>query len=734
MTNDPAPQTSPQLHYRSCNLCEAMCGLVIAHDGRHVLGIRGDEDDPLSQGHLCPKAFGLRDVYEDPDRLRTPIRRTKQGWEAVSWDSALDETSERLLAIARQHGPNSVAVYQGNPSVHNLGTMLFAPTFVRALGTRNRFSASSVDQLPHHFVSYFLFGHQLLLPVPDVDRSDHLLVLGANPLVSNGSMMSAPGMRRRLAALRQRGGKLIVVDPRRSETAAKADAHHFIQPGRDALLLAALIHRVLSTGGATLGRLGPHVTGLETLRAAVARFSADRVAAAVGIDAATIEAMADAFAAAPTAVCYGRLGVCTAEFGAVGIWLVTALNVITGNFDRAGGMMFASPAIDVLGQTGRGGHDRWRSRVRQLPEFGGELPVAALAEEIDTPGEGQIRALVTSAGNPVLSTPNGRRLEAALGGLSFMVAIDIYRNETTRHANLILPPKTGLEVPHYDLIFHALAVRNTARFADPLFDGDHDGRTDAQIFRALTRRLQKGATTRRRRSPLARAQQAAQQALTPTQQVDLALRRGPVGLWGGRLLQRDGLSVAALRAAPHGVDLGPLQAQIPGRLFTSDQCIQLAPNVLVADLDRLAALLVSTDVVDTPTFDLRLIGRRALADNNSWLHNAPTLMAGRPRCTLHMHPDDASARGLLDGELVGLRSRIGAVQAPLHVTDAMMRGVVSLPHGWGHGRSGTQLQVAAQRPGVSVNDVTDGALLDTLSGNAALSGVPVAVTSAAPLA
>ncbi len=701
-----------------------MCGLVIEHDGERVLGIEGDPDDPLSRGHLCAKAFALRDIAVDPDRLRRPLRRRADGsYAEIGWDEALDEAAARLGDIQARHGRDAVAVYQGNPSVHNLGTMLFAPQLVRALRTRNRFSATSVDQLPHHFAAYLLFGHQLLLPVPDVDRTDHLLILGANPLVSNGSLMTAPGMRTRLRALRARGGRVVVVDPRRSETAEAADVHHFIRPGGDALLLAALCQQVLAAPGPRLRHLAATVDGLDTLSQALRTYTPDAVASATGLDADVIAGMARDFAAAERAVCYARLGVCTAPHGGLALWLVAVLNLLTGNLDRVGGAMFTSPAVDVVARSSRGGYARWHSRVRRAPEFGGELPVSVLAEEILTPGSGQVRALITSAGNPVLSTPAGHRLGQALEQLEFMVSIDIYRNETTRHAHLILPPRTGLEVPHYDLIFHALAVRNTARFADRLLAGDPGGRDDWQIYAGLLQRLDAGGG-----GPWARLLALANRTLSPTRQLDLALRAGPYGSLGGRALRRDGLSVAALRRQVHGVDLGPLRAdQLPARLATAGRRIDLAAAPILADLVALDAELSAAGTQESGREVLHLIGRRGLADCNSWLHNAKTLAKGRDRCVLLLHPEDAALRGVCDGEVVRLRSAVGAVQVPVRLSSEVMPGVVSLPHGFGHGHDGTSLSVANLRPGASINDLTDPSALDSLTGNAVFSGVQVAL-------
>ena len=706
---------SVQTHYRACNLCEAICGLAIEHENGRVLRITGDAADPFSRGHICPKALGLQDVYEDPDRLRRPLRRTAAGgWEEVSWDVALDEVAAGLRRVQAQHGAHAAAWYAGNPSVHNSGTQLAAPGFLRALGSRSLFSASSVDQLPHHFAAWQLYGHPLLLPVPDLDHTDYWLILGANPLVSNGSLMSAPDVGKRLRAIQERGGRVVVLDPCRTETAARADAHHFIRPGTDVFLLLALAQVLYAENRVNPGRLAEFTDGIAELGAAVAEFTPERVQAVTGVAPAVVRELARALAAAKRGVVYGRIGVSVQEFGGLCLWLINALNLLTGHLDEPGGYMLATPALDVLGKPGPyRRHDRYRSRVRQLPEFMGELPVAALAEDMLTPGEGQLRALVTSCGNPVLSTPNGRQLDEALAGLEFMVSIDIYLNETTRHAHYILPPATGLETAHYDVSFHALAIRNTSRYAEPLFAKDPAARYDWEIFEGLRQRLEAGPAYDPATAPAPE---------DPAAKIDLGLRYGPYG--------RQGLSLDQLRENPHGVDLGPLQSRLPAALRTENQRIPLAAPLFLADLDRARQALAAAESAPDPADELLLIGRRELRSNNSWMHNLPRLIKGRNRCTLRLHPRDAAARHLTEGQLVRVQSRVGAVEVPVEITETLMPGVASLPHGYGHQRPGTRLAVARAHPGASLNDLTDETRLDLLTGNAALSAVPVRVEAA----
>lgn len=712
-----------QVHRRTCHLCEAMCGVRITVQDDRITSVRGDDDDPFSRGHVCPKALGLKDVHEDPDRLREPLLRTATGWQTITWDEAFAHAVERLDAIRKKYGPDAIALYFGNPTVHSYTAFLGGVRFARSLRSRNRYSATSVDQLPHHFAVEAMYGHQFLLPIPDIDRTDFFLLIGSNPVVSNGSLMTVADVAQRLKDFRARGGELVVIDPRHTETAAIADRHLSIRPGADAWLLLALLQVIFAEQLDRPGRLAPMLTGLDALRAACRDVTPESVADITGIAADDIRSLARRFAASPTAVCHGRMGASTQEFGALTQWLIQVLNVVTGNLDRVGGAMFTRPAFDLvaLGASpgGRGAYARHRTRVSHLPDFGGEFPVAALAEEILTPGEGRIRALVTSAGNPVLSTPNGGQLERALPELEFMVSIDFYLNETTRHAHLILPPTFALERDHYDVIFNALAIRNTARYSPPLFERPANARHDHEIFAALADGLEARDTPRHKtRIALWR-----DRWLTPRRVLALGLRFGPYGARWNPF--GDGLSLRALRRKPHGVDLGPLEPCLPQRLRTGDRKIVLAPDVLLADLERLhtrrAEILARSD--DT----LLLIGRRDPRTNNSWLHNSARLVKGPRRCTLRMHPIDAERRSLTDGAVVEVRSRTGALRLPLEVSDEMRPGVVCIPHGWGHGRAEVRLRVARMHAGVSLNDITDEQFLDALSGNAALNGVPVTV-------
>ncbi|MGI8644748.1 MAG: molybdopterin-dependent oxidoreductase [Nocardioides sp.] len=699
-----------------CNLCEAICGVELTLTDGAVTSVRGNPDDPLSRGHICPKGVAIADVYADPDRLRRPVRRvstgstTKAEWVEIGWDEAFDLVADGLAGVMRAHGTDALGIYLGNPNAHSLGSMTHGIAMVKALRTHNRFSATSVDQLPHQLVAHLMFGHQLFLPIPDLDRTSYFLVFGANPMASNGSLMTVPDFPNRLRALRARGGRMVVFDPRRTETAKVATEHHFVRPGTDAFVLLAMVHVLLAE---ELGSVPSYVDGLAAVRDAVAGYTPELAERHSGVPADEIRRVARELAGADRAAVYGRVGVSAHAFGSVCVWAITCLNLLTGNLDRVGGAMFTDPAIDAVGTglIGRGHVGLWRSRVRGLPETAGELPVSVLREEIETPGKGQIKAVLTVAGNPVLSTPDGAGLDRALRGLDFMAAVDIYVNETTRHADVILPPTTALERDHYDLVFHLLAVRNTARFTPAVFAKDDDQRHDWEIFREIALRTVARLGSNGPGGLRGRLTRRARLTASPTLLVDLLLRRGS-----------SGLSLQKLRARPEGIDLGPLRpGALPGRLQTGNGRIDLAPPLVLGDLARLVA-------VPLPEADqLLLIGRRHQRDCNSWMHNSERLTRGKRRHQLFMHPADLTVRGIDDGATVTVASTVGTVEVGVAATPDMMPGVVSLPHGYGHQKDGTRMGHSNTVPGVSINDLTDPALLD-FSGNAALNGVPVTVT------
>jgi anaerobic selenocysteine-containing dehydrogenase len=702
-------------HYRACHLCEAICGLEIKVSGEQIVSIKGDKSDPLSRGHICPKAIALQDLHTDPDRLRQPVKRVRvvdgaDRFEPISWDEALDTVAQKLVATSREHGVDAIGIYMGNPSVHNYGMMTHQGNLFRHFRTRNRFSATSVDQLPHHLVALWLYGHKLMLPIPDIDHTGYFLMLGANPMASNGSIWTVPDVGKRIKALLQRGGRLVVVDPRRTETAAVASEHIAIRPGSDALWLLALLNCLFEEKLVNLGQLAYFTLGLPEVAAEISDFTAEQVAPATGIDAATTRRIARELAAAGAGICYGRMGVSTQLFGSLCQWLIQLINIATGNLDRPGGSLFTSPALDQLANIGRGGFARDRSRVRGLPEFDRELPAVAMAEEILTEGPGQIRALFTGAGNPVLSTPNGRQLDTALQQLDFMVSLDPYINETTRHADIILPPTSPLEHDHYDLTFHLLAMRNTVRYNQPVFDKPPGALHDWEIFVALGERVASLLGV------------AAVAGVPPEQMIDFGLQSGPYGEAQGN---EHALSLARLEQKPSGIDLGPLRSQLPERLFTPDKMIHCDAPLPLSDLQRLRDSLTRM----TASSGLLLIGRRHVRSNNSWMHNFHRLVKGKDRCTLQMHPDDLEVRQLADGDWVSVTSRVGELKVRVESTADMLPGVVSLPHGWGHDRGGVNMHIANRHAGVSCNDLTDERYIDELSGNAAVNAVPVVVAA-----
>jgi anaerobic selenocysteine-containing dehydrogenase len=693
-----------QTHFRTCTLCEAMCGIEVKHDGEKVLSIKGDKNDPFSQGYICPKATALQDLHEDPDRLRQPIERIADGWKEISWPEALDKVAAGIQSVQKQHGQNALGIYLGNPNVHNMGSMLTVKHLLTGLKTRSRFSATSIDQLPHHIVCMHLFGHMLRIPVPDVNRTQHMVIIGGNPLASNGSIMTAANMRQKLKDIKARDGKVVVIDPRRTETAEAASEHHFIRPATDVLLLLAMLNEIFLQGfaqGSKATDLTPEIDRIATF---AKDYSAESVAGITGISALEIKRLVKEFCEAESAVCYGRMGVSVQEFGLLSQYLIMVINLVTGRLDEVGGLMFPNPAVDIVNNSGPGYLGKRHSRVSNLPDFNGDYPVVAMADEMLVEGEGQLKGFINVAGNPVLSTPNGEKLDKGLSQLDFMVSVDYFVTETSRHANIILPPVSPLERDHYDVTFNGFAVHNVAKYSPALFAKKANEKHDWEINLELAKRLDKNA-------PFAtKVERWLTKIFGPKFLLDQGLKRGPY----------EGITLKKLNKNPHGLDLGPLQSMLPKALKHKDKKIHLNIDFYQADLERVKEMMQQYDASQ-----ILLIGRRHVRSNNSWLHNSHRLVKGKPRCTLMLHPETAKQQGIENGQDVKVTSRVGSITIQAEVTDELMPGVVSIPHGWGHGRKGVKQKIAQAHAGVSVNDLTDDTLIDQLSGNAAVNGVPV---------
>jgi anaerobic selenocysteine-containing dehydrogenase len=719
--------------YTTCPLCEATCGLELTIAGGAVTGARGDADDVLSHGFICPKGASFGQLDADPDRLRTPRVRRDGALVPVSWDEAFAAVDAGITRIVSTYGRDAVALYLGNPNVHTLAGNLYAGMLRKVLGSRNIYTASTLDQMPKHVSCGYLFGSPFNIPVPDIDRTDFLLILGADPYSSNGSLWTVPDAPGRLKALQARGGRFAVVDPRRSRTARVADRYVPIRPGADVFLLLGMVNHLFAAGLVKPGKLSDHLAGLHELEALVTPFTPEAMAPRCGVDAATIRELASDLASAERAAVYGRIGTTTVQYGTVTSWLVDVLNVLTGNLDREGGAMFPLPAHSRRGKgTGKGfTTGRWHSRVRGLPEVLGEFPAVTLADEIATPGEGQVRALVTVAGNPASSIPNADRLGAAMETLEFMVSVDPYVNETSRHADVILPPPPPSRSAHYDFAFYQFAVRNVANFSPAPIPLDEGARDECEIFLRLMAVFaglgwdvdvdawQDGQLRNTlSQNGLTLADLTGDTAAE--RMIDLRLRGGAYG--DGFGANPGGLTLAKLLADPHGVDLGPLTSRIPEVLRTPSGRIELCPQPIAEEVRKLAGAPVPDDS------EFVVVGRRHLRSNNSWMHNVPALVKGRQLCTVVVNRSDAKRLGLIDGGTAQVTSRVGRAELTVEVSDDIAPGVVSIPHGWGHDLPGVEMSVAAGTAGVNVNRLTDDLRLDPLSGTAVLNGVPVTIS------
>jgi anaerobic selenocysteine-containing dehydrogenase len=749
-----------------------MCGIAIEVKNNEISSIKGDTDDPFSKGHICPKALALKDIQEDPDRLKQPLLKTADGWKTISWNKAFDLVASKTRETQKVFGKNAVGAYFGNPNTHHHGNILFLLPFIQALKTKNRFSATSNDQLPHMQANLELFGNQYLFPVPDIDHMDLFILLGANPAASNGSLMTAPDFLSRLKKIAKRG-EVILIDPRRTETAKACSEHLFIRPGTDAYLLLAICHTLFKEKLVETGRLSPYLDGLAEVQFLSEEFSPERVSLITGIDADKITALARKLAKTPRACLFGRMGTSTQEFGGIATWLIYVINTLTNHLDERGGLMFTKPAADMIELSdwlGQKGHiNRYQSQSG-LPEFGGELPASSMADQILTEGPEQIKMMYVVAGNPLLSSPNSTRLEQAFNSLDFMVSIDFYVNETSRLADIILPPTAPLEQSHYDLVFNLISVRNVAKYSPSLFEKARNTRHDWEIFLELKKRLN-SVDIASRAGEL--ASYPILKMLGPDGLLDLILRSGPYGtqLPGtsqtGRFLVdaiqgfipskhplrrildlspygspnrslSKGLCISSLLNYPHGIDLGPLQSRLPERLYTPKKRIRLAPLNYLRDMSRVRSAIKDAEsamqsspkkkAANLLKEEFMMIGRRHVRSNNSWLHNSLRLIKGKNRCTLLMHPQDARRLKLNDGDIATVESRTGRIHIEMQITDDIMPGVISIPHGWGHTAADLQLSVAATQPGVNINLLTDDARVDNLTGTSVLNGIPVKVS------
>ncbi len=709
---------SQTIKYRTCHLCEAMCGLAIEVKDNEVISIKGHQEDIYSKGHICPKGVALKDLHNDPNRLKQPIKKTVSGWQPISWEEAFDIAEQEFKKIRKKYGNNAIGTYTGNPTVHNTGTAITLYDTINALNTQNRFASHSLDSVPVFLVNQMMFGHAMMAPVPDIDHLDYMLIIGANPVASNGSFMSTPNIKEKIKTIQEKGGKVVVIDPRKTETANKASEHYFIHPEKDVLLLLAIINELVLQNAIPSSKALLLSDHLEELKAMVLPYTKEIVAPITGISAEQITHIVNDLIKYPHSVVYGRLGVNTQTYGTLCQWLITSINILLGQLDEKGGLMFTLPAIDYVTLMA---HEskmfRYSSRVKSYKEIVGEFPTATLADEILTKGKNQIRGFISIAGNPARSAPNSPLVEKALEDLEFMLAIDMYVNETTQYADLIMPPAVGLETIHYSFVLHMIATRNTTKFSPAPLSISKEQRYDWQIMGELQRRLFTGNSLQRLKSNI-------MSRIHPRTKLDLALKTGPYGVLGGRFLRKNGLSLKRLKQKPEGIELSPLGPVLPKRLFTKNKRIELMPQLFVQEMKKVKQLLTPQK---TELYPLKLIGRRHLRSNNSWMHNLPVLEGGSRTCTMMIHPDDATIRGIEPQEMVEVYSEFGAISIEAEITTNIIQGTISIPHGWGHYGVGVQMETAKRNAGANINQLMDHDRLDALSYNMAFNGHPVAI-------
>ena len=740
---------------RICPTCEACCGLVmeVDRDAQKIVSIKGDPDDHRSRGYVCAKSQAFNYIYEDQERLRHPVRKTDNGWEQISWSEALDTIATKFTEIRDTYGKDALSIYVGNPLGHDFAAGIYLQSLMASVSTERFFSAGTVDQHPQQMVCWGLIGHEWLFPVPDLARTDLFICMGANPVVSQGSILGTPDMESAMRDVQARGGRCIVIDPRRTETAEVADQHLFIQPGTDAYFLMAFANELFVREAVDLAHLADHIDNVSALRDAVSAYTPDNTAALTGVAASDLRTLVDDYLAADSAALYGRIGLCTQEFGLAAHWMLMVISLISGNFDTEGGMMLATAPTGDSGPGSPGEvkpYGRWHSRVRGVPETCGELPSSLMAEEITAPGH-EVHGLLTICGNPVLSVPRGDKIREALASLDFMVALDIYINETTSQADIILPSTVHPEHSNIDVTFQNFTTRNYVSYSPRTFEPEPELKDLGEIILEISARMsgltrdemdgfifQGMVDTVLKRAESAGVALSAEQVTdavtgetSPERFADLLIRSGPYGDWFGQ--RDDGISLERVKAHPQAsMDLGALQRRLPTMLRTPNQRIDLIHEVFANDLQRLREGFerrVNASSENTAS-DMLLIGRRHIRDMNSWLHNLKPYVRGKNRCTARLHPSDATQLGLEEGGFARVTSNVGEAIVPIEITDEMMPGVISIPHGFGHiYADSAQTNAASILPGVSCNNLIDESL-DEASSTCVVNGVPVSVAPA----
>jgi anaerobic selenocysteine-containing dehydrogenase len=731
----PTLQPPVQVHRRACHLCESMCGLRVTVQGDQVLQIRADPDNAFSRGHICPKGTTLGDLHHDPDRLRQPMVRSGSLWQTASWEAAFERIEELAEGVRARHGSDAFAFYGGNMSKSGFDTSRYTTLLVRQGRFAQRFSSSSVDQLPKNVSNFLMYGDMWKMPIPDIDRTDLLVIFGGNPAASKGSIFAHRDVMGAIKALRARGGRVVVVDPVRTGTAQVADEWISIRPGSDAALLLAMVHVLFAEGRVRLKHLQGQVNGLGELRTACAPFTPERVSHFTGVPADTVVALVRSISDAARAAVYGRIGTCTQEFGTLASWLIDVVAALTGNLDAVGGSLWSTQVAPHLALTPALPTNAplvgAPNRVRGVPGILGQYPASCLAEEIDTPGQGQVHGLVTLGCNPVLSAPGSRRLDAALPLLDCMVSVDLYRNETTRHAHVILPALSPLEQPHWDVWSWPFSLTIGGHYSPALVspgDRPEEWRVLARLGAIVGGNPKADLEAMDDAYFAAMCQQTGvdpAMALRALPQhgggriLDLCIRTAALGDQFGR--KPEGLSLQSFMQQPDGIVLGTAGPQGSAAIKTPSGRIELAPTHMLADLPRLEQAMRR----EPPA--LVLVSRRHLRSLNSWMHNVDALVSGKDRCNLHMHPQDAARLQITEDAQVQVSSESGTLTVAVEINRDIRPGVVSLPHGWGHGATGTQTTVAAHHAGVNINLLSPGRLVDAASGNAVLNGIPVRV-------